>query len=143
MLLSDCMMEQKRSDMDHPILFYDGDCGLCNFAVRFILTYEKEAIVRFAALQSDVASRMLPLEWRKNLDAVILRKNGRLYVKSNALIQIATYLKFPLCLLRLLRCIPRPVRDWLYDRVAKNRQRLLKAYCLRVDEITARRFMNH
>ena len=128
--------------MEHPILFYDGDCGLCNFAVRFILTYEQGANIRFAALQSKVASRLLPSEWRENLDAVILRKGEQLYVKSDALIQIANQLKWPLHLLHLLRFVPRSLRDWLYDRVAKNRQRILNTYCLRVDEVTARRFID-
>ena len=42
-----------------PILLYDGVCGLCNRLVRFILRRDRQAIFRFAALQSPIAARIL------------------------------------------------------------------------------------
>ena len=45
--------------MPHPILLYDGVCGFCNRFVQFILRRDRNAIFRFASLQSDFASAIL------------------------------------------------------------------------------------
>lgn len=43
----------------HPILLYDGVCGLCNRLVQFILRRDAEGVFRFASLQSALAGRIL------------------------------------------------------------------------------------
>jgi len=43
----------------HPILLYDGVCGLCNRLVQFILRRDPGGVFRFAALQSALAGRVL------------------------------------------------------------------------------------
>lgn len=43
----------------HPILLYDGVCGLCNRLVQFILRRDAEGVFRFASLQSGLAGRIL------------------------------------------------------------------------------------
>jgi predicted DCC family thiol-disulfide oxidoreductase YuxK len=43
----------------HPILLYDGVCGLCNRMVHFVLRRDPAAVFRFAALQSELATRIL------------------------------------------------------------------------------------
>jgi predicted DCC family thiol-disulfide oxidoreductase YuxK len=43
----------------HPILLYDGVCGLCNRMVQFVLRRDPAAMFRFAALQSELATRIL------------------------------------------------------------------------------------
>ena len=43
----------------HPILLYDGICGLCNRMVHFVLRRDPAAVFRFAALQSELATRIL------------------------------------------------------------------------------------
>ncbi len=45
--------------MPHPILLYDGVCGLCNRLVQFILRRDPAGVFRFAALQSALARRVL------------------------------------------------------------------------------------
>src|SRR4051812_27497763 len=47
-------------DAEHPILLYDGVCGLCNRLVQFILQHDQKAVFRFASLQSGLAQRILP-----------------------------------------------------------------------------------
>jgi predicted DCC family thiol-disulfide oxidoreductase YuxK len=43
----------------HPILLYDGVCGLCNRLVQFILRRDPGGVFRFASLQSPLAGRIL------------------------------------------------------------------------------------
>ena len=45
--------------MSHPILLYDGGCGLCNRFVQFILRRDRNAVFRFASLQSALAAPIL------------------------------------------------------------------------------------
>ena|ERR1700735_3909109 len=45
--------------MSNPIILYDGVCGLCNRFVQFILRRDRNAIFRFASLQSELAARIL------------------------------------------------------------------------------------
>ena len=45
--------------MSHPLLLYDGVCGLCNQLVQFILRRDPGGVFRFAALQSALAGRIL------------------------------------------------------------------------------------
>jgi len=45
--------------MGHPLILYDGVCGLCNRFVRFALRHDRKAMFRFASLQSRLAARLL------------------------------------------------------------------------------------
>ena len=45
--------------MSHPILLYDGVCGLCNRFVQFILRRDPDGVFRFASLQGPVSTRVL------------------------------------------------------------------------------------
>lgn len=45
--------------MLHPILLYDGVCGLCNRLVQFILRRDAAGVFRYASLQSEFAARIL------------------------------------------------------------------------------------
>ena len=45
--------------MLHPIILYDGVCGLCNRVNQFVLRRDPEGVFRFASLQSAVAARIL------------------------------------------------------------------------------------
>jgi predicted DCC family thiol-disulfide oxidoreductase YuxK len=47
-----------------PIVFYDGDCGLCQRSVSFLIARDPAATLRFARLQGEIASRLLSAEQR-------------------------------------------------------------------------------
>lgn len=47
------------------------------------------------------------------------------WVRSNAVLQIIALLPMAWRPLQLLRVLPRVLRDWAYDRIARNRYRLL------------------
>ncbi|GAC1338506.1 MAG: DCC1-like thiol-disulfide oxidoreductase family protein [Isosphaeraceae bacterium] len=46
-------------DGEHPIVLYDGVCGLCDKSVRFVLRRDRADCFRFAALQSPLAASIL------------------------------------------------------------------------------------
>ncbi len=55
--------------------------------------------------------------------SLILIENGNCYLRSDAALHIAKYLRRPWSLLRIFILIPRPLRDAAYDFIARNRYR--------------------
>lgn len=112
--------------IDGPLVLYDGTCGLCNRSVQLILRHDRRGRFRFAALQSDtgralLAKHGLPVD---ALDTVVLVDGDRAYTKSRAALRVAGMMDAPWPLLRALLVVPRPVADFVYDRVANNRYRM-------------------
>ncbi len=111
--------------MRKTVLFYDGNCSLCHWSVQFILRYEKDHSIHFASLQSDFFKRYVSkLNSTENItDSVILIRNNFWYQKSSAVIELASLLRFPFSLLRLLKIVPKSIADKCYDFIAQNRYR--------------------
>jgi predicted DCC family thiol-disulfide oxidoreductase YuxK len=125
----------RRADADEPsepsvveTVFYDGHCGLCHASVRFILAEDPHGTrFDFAPLQSVAFERAVPAETRATLpDSVIVHTHdGRLLVKSTAAAHILARLGGLWRITSwLLAAIPRPIRDFGYDCVARVRRRL-------------------
>ncbi len=118
--------------MSHPILLYDGVCGLCNRFVQFILRRDRDAVFRFAALQSAFAVAILAHHGANPgaLDTVYVLVNHELpgeYLlsRSDAAIFVLKQLPFPWPPLALfLQLVPKFLRDPAYNVVARNRYRL-------------------
>jgi len=114
----------------NPIIFYDGDCGFCNSSVQFILN-KKKLEFYFVALQSEIAKKIL-LE--KNvtiqMDTIYYLKDGKLYDKSSAALQICRRLKGGYPLLFGFYLIPKFLRDPFYNFIAKRRHKIRAGYCM-------------
>lgn len=48
-----------RARVGRPVLLYDGDCGLCNAVVRFLLREDATGVLRFAPLQGEFGQATL------------------------------------------------------------------------------------
>ncbi|HEX6903661.1 MAG TPA: thiol-disulfide oxidoreductase DCC family protein [Thermoanaerobaculia bacterium] len=107
----------------HPIVLFDGVCNLCNGSVQFILRRDPAGKFRFASLQSDLGQRLLNERGLdpKALDSVVVIDGDRCYRESDAALRVARDLKGAWKALTVFRLIPRPVRDWLYRLIARNR----------------------
>ena len=108
---------------DKIIVLFDGVCNLCSGAVQFIIKRDGSSKFLFASLQSDFGGTQLSkfgLDPTK-LHSIIVLENGKKYERSDAALMIASHLAFPWPLLRLFYILPRFIRDWIYDLIAKNR----------------------
>jgi predicted DCC family thiol-disulfide oxidoreductase YuxK len=109
-------------------LFYDGSCGLCHSAVRFVLAEESACNgLRFAPLGGAAFQAGLSESARANLpDSLVLRTaEGAILTRSTAVIGILKRLGGLWRVIGLLGgVIPRPLRDLAYDGVAGVRYRL-------------------
>ncbi len=108
----------------HPIMLYDGVCNLCNGTVRFILRRDREGMFRFAAMQSRVAEEILAgFDKKWEGDTFYLVLEGKLYDRSSAMLRIMKRLRFPWPLMSVFLLVPKPLRDMVYNCVARNRYR--------------------
>ena len=110
---------------DAPVLFFDGVCGLCSRTVDFAIRNDRSQTIRFAPLQGETASQLLPPELLERLDTVVFRKDGRTYSRSAAIVRLLNEFggvwKIAAWLLWL---IPGPLRNLGYRLVAKFRYRV-------------------
>jgi predicted DCC family thiol-disulfide oxidoreductase YuxK len=110
------------------IVLYDGVCGLCNRAVQFLLKRDRLDRLQFASLQSDLAAKVLNRHGidPKGLDTVYAvlnygEPNETLLAKGDAFLFFADVTGGLWSVARAGKIIPRPMRDWLYDFVARHR----------------------
>jgi predicted DCC family thiol-disulfide oxidoreductase YuxK len=106
-------------------VLFDGVCNLCNGSVLFVIDRDPSAHFHFAALQSDAGRALLRQHGYAGADlsSIVLVDGGRLYTRSTAALRIARRLAWPWRLLYALIVVPRPLRDAVYDLVARNRYR--------------------
>jgi predicted DCC family thiol-disulfide oxidoreductase YuxK len=105
------------------VLLFDGVCTLCNGLVRFVIERDPAGRFQFAPLQSEAARRLLGKAAQPLADSFVLVEDDRLFTGSTAALRVARGLRFPWPLAYGLAAVPRPVRDWVYEVVARNRYR--------------------
>lgn len=108
---------------EHPIIFFDGICNLCNGAVQFVIERDGKNYFKFAALQSDFAQKELASHKLnvKQGDSFVLLEKGRVYEQSTAALRVAKKLKGLWSILYVLIIVPPFIRDWMYKFIARNR----------------------
>ena len=128
-----------------PIILFDGVCNFCNRTINIILKYDDQAYFQFAASQSSAAMGIMQafnLD-EKAISSVILIEQEKVFTKTDAVIQIANRLSGWPKLFRVLKFIPKPIRDFAYDLIAKNRYALFgkKDNCMIPDASIRHRFL--
>jgi predicted DCC family thiol-disulfide oxidoreductase YuxK len=110
------------ANADHPVVLFDGVCNLCTGSVKFIIKRDPRGQFRFAALQSEAARGLIAGETVRP-DSIALVENEKFYWKSTAALRIARRLGALWPMLYVFILVPRPVRDWVYDVIARHRYR--------------------
>jgi predicted DCC family thiol-disulfide oxidoreductase YuxK len=107
------------------VILFDGVCNLCNGFVQFVIERDRGGRFQFGPLQSDAARRLIRAAGAADPlpDSIVLIENGRAWTRSSAALRIARGLSFPWSLAYALIVVPRPLRDWVYEIVARNRYR--------------------
>src|SRR5579864_1938173 len=147
--------------MGHPVLLYDGVCGLCNRSVQFILRHDHHGIFRFVPLQSRFADSVLARHGVHSADlntvyilvdydpasfntdkkevgeALLARSDAVLFVmwQLGGMWRVGAW---------IFGLVPRAMREWGYRRVARNRYRIFGHYdsCPLPSETTRARFLD-
>lgn len=107
---------------EKPILFYDGECGLCARGVQWILRHERRDALRFAPLQGETYRALNIPGKPTDMSTMVLLDDGRLFTRSDSWVRV----------LRLVGGVwsgvgtvvgwaPRGLRDRAYAWVARRR----------------------
>jgi predicted DCC family thiol-disulfide oxidoreductase YuxK len=117
--------------MSHPIILYDGVCGLCNRFVQFILRRDRNGVFRFASLQSALAAPILVRQGANpsDLDTVYVAvnydlPNEYLLSRSDAVIFVLKQPRLWRPAAFLLQLLPKFLSDPAYNVIARNRYRI-------------------
>lgn len=126
-------------------VLFDGVCKLCNGWAKFLIRHDRNQRVRLATVQSPEGQALLawaglPVD---AFDTMAVIRDRHYWVRSEAFFEVVAQLPGAWPALGLLRLCPRPLRDWLYDRVALNRYRLFGKHdvCLMPTADHQRRFL--
>ena len=139
-------LERDMPDNNEPVMFYDGECGLCSRAIQFVIAHDQAGKIRFCALQSDRAQALLNTDklLSPQSGTVVLLEGGKIYLRSTAVLRIGRHLRFPWRVLsRLAQICPLFVRDSVYRLIAKNRHRIpTKSACKMMTPELRSRFLD-
>ncbi|WP_332020904.1 thiol-disulfide oxidoreductase DCC family protein [Kaistella sp.] len=132
------------TDSSKYYVFYDGDCGMCNYWVQWILKNDHRKQFLFSALQSEFGQKFLNERNLENqqLNTLYLWKPNAFYeTKSHAVFKIAKILGGKFKILSYLRVLPSTLTDFLYETVAKHRHKIATQKCFLPSPEERRQFL--
>jgi predicted DCC family thiol-disulfide oxidoreductase YuxK len=110
-------------DLSHPVILFDGVCNLCNASVQYVIKHDKKRLFRFASLQSLFGESILKQYGlpANIFDSFILLIDKKIYTRSTAALLVAKKLNGFIKLSYGFIIVPKFIRDFVYDLIAKNR----------------------
>jgi predicted DCC family thiol-disulfide oxidoreductase YuxK len=122
---------------DDDVILYDGVCVFCSRWIRFVATRDVERRFRFTAIQSEYGRRLSQAFGidPEDPDTNAVVHGGMAYFKSDAALTVLSHLP-GWEWVSVLRAVPKPLRDAVYNLVARNRYRIFGKYeeCFVPDE---------
>ena len=123
------------------VVFFDGDCGLCQKSIQVFFDLDQEQVLRFAPLQGETASENLPPEYRReeNLQTMVYLveagESKTIRQKSDAVLHLLSDAGGFGRILSLSRIVPLGIRNQVYDFIANRRKAISsKLVCRMPDE---------
>lgn len=107
------------------IILFDGTCAFCERSVRLIASRDN-GYFKFGASQNPAGRALLERMGtsREAAKSIILIEDGRIYLRSDAVLRIARHMSAPWKFASVLLWVPRPIRDAVYRVVAAIRLRI-------------------
>lgn len=115
---------EKQLPQDKKIILFDGVCNLCNASINYVIDRDEHDVFRFVSLQSDLGREIQQYLGitQQSLDSIILYvPKEAYYTKSCAALKIMKEFKGLWKLMQIFTIIPKPIRNIVYDFIAKNR----------------------
>ncbi len=109
-----------------PLVVFDGDCVLCSRSMRMLVKLDKARRFHLTPAQGDLGRslyRACDLS-TDNFATYLVVADNRVFERSTAIVAIAKRLAWPWKAGAALIIVPRPIRDALYDLVARHRYRI-------------------
>lgn len=127
------------------ILLFDGVCNLCNSMVQFTIKRDPKGKIKFASLQSERGQALLKQYGlpANDFDSFVFIYENKYFLRSSAALHVLKELGGGWKLLYLFVIFPRPLRDFVYNIVAKTRYRIFgkRETCMIPTSDIKRRFL--
>ncbi|MCJ8312852.1 MAG: thiol-disulfide oxidoreductase DCC family protein [Saccharospirillaceae bacterium] len=117
-------------NQNDKVILFDGVCKLCNVWSNFIIRFDKNHTFKLASVQSKEGAEILahfnyPID---TFETMLVIHNNQSYEKTDAFFFVIKHLGLPWKLLLIFKIIPKPIRNWIYDRIALNRYKIFGKY---------------
>ena len=128
-------------------IIFDGHCGFCHKGMLFIAKRDKKDTFLLVSNQSKLGQKLLVEQQIKGLEAqtvILINSKAQIHIKSKAVIEIFKSLPYLKLLAYLIWVVPKPLRDYFYILVSKNRYLLVsKQGCEIPTKELAKKFVLH
>jgi predicted DCC family thiol-disulfide oxidoreductase YuxK len=105
------------------VIVFDGFCHVCSGGVRFVLRHPVDPPYEMVPMQSERGRALLSAHGIDPEDPTtfLVLDGGRAMTESDGCIHVATELGGIWSLAAAGRVVPKPLRDWAYRVLARNR----------------------
>jgi predicted DCC family thiol-disulfide oxidoreductase YuxK len=108
---------------DKPLFVFDGVCVLCSGGARWLMRHDKKRRFRLSPAQSRVGAALYAHYGIAMDETYLLISGGLPYTKSGGYLHMCTIVGGWWRGFLIFRLVPKALRDWGYDIVARNRYR--------------------
>ena len=110
----------------YDIILFDAICVICNGWAKFLIQHDQHQKFKLASVQSPLGEAILKHYGMstEHYSTMVVILNGQRYLESMALLKVMQHLGLPFSLMNSGYLMPRPLRDFLYRRIALNRYQL-------------------
>ncbi|MER8632024.1 DCC1-like thiol-disulfide oxidoreductase family protein [Mesorhizobium opportunistum] len=114
------------SGTSRQLIVFDGVCVLCSGFVRMVVKLDRKSRFRFATAQSPFGEALFRKHGLRTdaYETNLVLVDGAAFTRLDSFVAVMAELGWPWRAAKALLLLPRPLRDWLYERVAKNRYAL-------------------
>ena len=108
--------------MEKMVLLFDSGCKLCNSSIKFVTKGDPQQKIKQIALQSTQGQEIIAAHpYLQDVNSIIFIVEDKVFIESDAIIEIAKQLSYPYKLLAAGSIISKKWRDAIYRWIAKNR----------------------
>jgi len=117
-------------ELPGPVAFFDGECNVCAWTVRFLLDHDRRGELHYASLQGETAAALQAErpDFPRDVDTLVVAEptaDGlRLSLRSDGIVRALQLTGGTPKRAALLRAVPRPIRDLGYRIFITQRYRL-------------------
>jgi len=116
-------LQPQAHDPSRPLIVFDGVCVFCSGFVRTVVRLDRKKRFRFATAQSPLGEALFRKHGLRtdSYDTSLTLVDNEAFTQLDGFIAVMAELGWPWRAAKALLVLPRPLRDWIYDRVAKSR----------------------
>ena len=110
-------------EASQKLIVFDGVCVLCSGFARTVVKLDRKGSFRFATAQSPFGEALFRKYGLRtdSYETNLVLVEGKAFMRLESFVAVMSELGWPWRAARALLLLPRPLRNWLYDRIARNR----------------------